>query len=62
MQMQELAQLHDKDKWWRNFKTGKYMDATLMQMQELAQFHDKNNWHGCTAKTSVEHLYAKNKY
>ena len=30
-----------------------------MQMQELVQLHDKNNWHGCTAKTSVEHLHAK---
>ena len=38
MQMQELAQLHDKDKWWRDFKTGKYMDATLMQMQTLHGF------------------------
>ena len=30
-----------------------------MQMQELTQLHDKNNWHGCTTKTSVEHLHAK---
>ena len=38
MQMQELAQLHDKDKWWRDFDAKKGMDATSMQMQTLRSF------------------------
>ena len=38
MQMQELVQLHDKDKWWRDFDTKKGMDATSMQMQTLRGF------------------------
>ena len=38
MQMQELAQLHDKDKWWRNFYAKKDMDAALMEMQTLCGF------------------------
>ena len=38
MQMQELAQLLDKDKWWRDFNAKKGMDATSMQMQTLCGF------------------------
>ena len=38
MQMQELAQLHDKDKWWHDFDAKKYMDATSLQMQTLCSF------------------------
>ena len=38
MQMQELAQLHDKDKWWHDFDAKKYMDATSLQMQTLRGF------------------------
>ena len=38
MQLQELAQLHDKDKWWHDFGTKKDMDAASMQMQTLRGF------------------------
>ena len=38
MQMQELVQLHDKDKWWCDFNAKKDMDAVLMQMQALRGF------------------------
>ena len=38
MQMQELVQLHDKDKWWRDFDAKTGMDATSMQMQTLRGF------------------------
>ena len=38
MQLQELAQLHDKDKWWHDFSTKKDMDVASMQMQTLRGF------------------------
>ena len=38
MQKQELAQLHDKDKWWCDFDAKKYMDAASLQMQTLCGF------------------------
>ena len=38
MQLQELAQLHDKDKWWHDFGTKKDMDVASMQMQTLRGF------------------------
>ena len=38
MQMQELAKLQNKDKWWREFNAKKGMDATSMQMQTLRSF------------------------
>ena len=52
MQMQVLAQLHDKDKWWYDFDAKKNMDPTSFQRQVLIWLRYKDKcWGGFMVKT-----------
>ena len=41
MQMQELTQFHNKDKWWRNFMANMNIGMTSVQMKCRSSFMAK---------------------